>query len=102
MRQVIEGKVFDTSTAQLIHEWSSGHYAGDFHRQEEALYRTRGGVYFLHGEGGALSPWSVAVGDRRSGGERIIPMTAEEALEWAEEHGAPAKVIEATFDVVEA
>jgi len=103
MRQVIEGRVFDTSTAQLVHEWSSGHYRGDFHRAEEALYKTKKGAYFIAGEGGALSSWSVPVGDNgRGGSSGIRPLTEVEARTWCEEHEAPASIIEKYFTVEEA
>lgn len=102
MRQVINGKVYDTETAELVHEWSNGHYAGDFHRTEETLYRTPRGAYFLHGEGGALSPYSVPVGNWRGGGSEIRPLTEPEALAWLEGKGAPAEVIEGLFQVEEA
>ncbi|MDP2956717.1 MAG: hypothetical protein Q8N53_09870 [Longimicrobiales bacterium] len=103
MRQVIEGKVYDTETAERIHQWGNGHNAGDFHRCQEALYRTSRGAYFLAGEGGALSPWSVPVGNNgRGGGSGIRPLTEEEARTWLEEHEADAETIEAHFTVEEA
>lgn len=102
MRKVIEGNVYDTNAAAIIHSWDSGHYAGDFHRVQEALYVTPNGAYFLHGEGGALTGYAVSVGDMRGAGDALVPMTEAEALTWLEEHDADASTIERLFTVEEA
>ena len=55
MKQVIEGKRYDTETATKIGEGGGKAYPGDFHYYSEALYVTKKGSYFLAGEGGPLS-----------------------------------------------
>lgn len=102
MRRIIGALAYDTKTAELIHEWSSGHYTNDFHRLEETLYRTEAGAFFVHGEGGALTAYATHHGDTRGAGSAITPLTDSEAREWLETHNAPAGVIEALFDVEEA
>ena len=86
MKKVINGKMYDTETAQLMGEWDNGLYGNDFGRCEEALYRKKTGEYFLYGYGGPLSAYAVSYGNETSGGEAIKPLTYKEAQEWAEEN----------------
>lgn len=86
MYKVINGKRYNTDTAQLMGEHSYG-YPGDFDYVSEELYRKQTGEFFIHGEGGAHTSYAVAVGQNSwSGGERITPLSYAEAQKWAEEH----------------
>jgi len=91
MQKIINGKKYDTETAEEIGE---GYYSNpnDFHYFAETLYRKRTGEYFLYGEGGPASRYAVAAGQNSwMGGEKIIPLTIESAKEWAEKYlGADA------------
>lgn len=96
MKKIINGKVYDTDTA---HKLGSDSYSnpGDFHYWCEALYQKRTGEFFLHGEGGAMSRYAVAVDQSSwSGGERIMPLNFKAAQEWAEKH-LSAEAYEAAF-----
>ncbi len=101
MRAIIEGKKYDTETAELVGE-SDNLGTGvdsvtDFAFWEAGLYRTPKGRYFLAGEGGAASMFSEPVGQNaRGGGSGIIPMSKDQALEWAERHLKP-EVVEQWF-----
>jgi len=88
MRAIINRKRYDTDTATKIAFWSNGASYGDFNRCEESLYQTKGGAFFLCGEGGGLSKYACSIeGGRASGsGSEIIPLTQPEALDWCEEH----------------
>jgi hypothetical protein len=89
MKAIINGLRYDTETATHIGGASGGGYnMRDFHYWEEDLYKTpRAGRYFLAGKGGPLTRYAVAVGNNgHTGGERIIPLDADEAMRWAEEH----------------
>ncbi|MGI6784155.1 MAG: hypothetical protein ACOX5A_07985 [Aminivibrio sp.] len=87
MKQIINGKRYDTETATLIGSGGGNAYPGDFHYFSESLYRTRRGAFFLAGEGGALSHYSrPAYGGGTIGSSGIIPLSAEEALSWCETH----------------
>lgn len=97
MKAIIEGKRYDTETATELARWDSGHNPGDFHRLEETLYKTPKGSYFLHGEGGAFTQYSQPVGDNGSaGGERIVPLSESEAIDWLARHGK-VDVLETDF-----
>lgn len=103
MRKIIHGKKYDTDTANQVCDPTSpvGMYdVSDFHYYEETLYRKKTGEYFLYGWGGPLSPYSEPYGQRGSqGGERISPLTLEQAREWAERH-LTAEEYEAEFGPV--
>ena len=84
MRAIIEGKRYDTETAEEVAEYHSPHLRGDFHKFSETLYRTRRGRWFLVGEGNAASPYSARFADGRGPGKRVVPFSDEEAREWME------------------
>jgi len=94
MRKIINGRTYNTETSKRIGQWSNGHYTNDFAYCSEDLYKNTKGAYFLHGEGGAMSKYAARSGDNSGWGEEIIPMTAEEAQEWAEEHDTDAYIAE--------
>ena len=86
MKKIINGKVYDTATAQGVGEWSNPYTRRDFNWVEETLYRKRTGEFFIFGEGGPRSQYAKEVGTRQwASGERIMPLTWDEAREWAEE-----------------
>lgn len=87
MKKVIDGRIYDTDKAEQIGTWWSSQDVRSFTHCEETLYRKRTGEYFLYGWGGPQSKYSRAVGQNEwSGGEKIEPLTSEEARRWAEEH----------------
>lgn len=85
MKKIINGKVYDTSTAEELGSWTNGASTSDFTYAEETLHRKKTGEYFLHGKGGAATRYSTISGDTRSAGEAIKPLTYEKAQKWAEE-----------------
>ena len=85
MKKTIEGKRYDTDTAECIAKFSKGNY-NDFHHVCEQLYQTKKGEWFIHGEGGAMSGYAESDGNLSSGGEAIFTVTEEEAFEWLQKH----------------
>ena len=102
MKQVIEGKVYNTETAEEIAEWGNGLGCSDFRHCDEKLYKTKKGAFFLAGEGGPMSKYSRACGDMTGGGEGIIPLSEDDAREWCESHDVDADEIETLFKIEEA
>lgn len=100
MRKIINGRVYNTETSKKIGMWHNNRYTNDFSYCAETLYKNTRGAYFLYGEGGPLSKYATISGDNRGWGETIIPMTADEAQKWAEEH-LNAEEYEAEFGVQE-
>lgn len=87
MKKIIKGKVYDTEKARFLALWKNYGSWRDFNHIEESLYQKKTGEFFLHGEGGPSTKYAETVGQNSwSGGERIMPMTYEEAQKWAEKH----------------
>ena len=87
MKKIINGKVYDTNSANNVGGWANNRSVTDFDYCSETLYRKRTGEFFLYGEGGAMSKYSVSRGNNSwSGGEMIIPLSYEAAQKWAEKH----------------
>ena len=100
MKKIINGRRYDTDTAK---ELGSDSYSNrmDFSFWCETLYRKSTGEFFLYGEGGPNSRYAESVGlNSWSGGERIMPMSLEEAQSWAEKH-LSADEYESIFGVIE-
>lgn len=87
MKKVIEGKLYNTETANLLGGNTNGLGGTDLNFISEELYLTKSGAYFLYGEGGANTRYSVSVGNNSwSGSEQIYPMSPQSAREWAEKN----------------
>lgn len=85
MRKIINGRMYDTETAQFLAEWEA--HKHNFNWVRERLYRKKTGEYFLHGEGGPASCWGQQVDNNSyTGGEDIVPMSEANARAWAEKH----------------
>lgn len=100
MKKVLtfEGKrrSYDTDTAKLLGEGGNGLSVRDFSHVREALYVTKVGAYFIHGEGGPMSKYSVQTDTNSwSGGSRITPITLDQAKEWAEKNMTGEEYIDA-------
>lgn len=89
MKKIIGSKKYNTETAKQVGEpWSpAGFGPSDFEWYEETLYRKRTGEYFLCGQGGPMSRYAEAYGQSGwTGGERIMPLSYDQAKDWAEQH----------------
>ena len=101
MKKIINGKLYDTATAEFIGSYDNGGTPSDFDYVEETLYRKKNGEFFIHGMGGARSKYSVVSSDGwHSGGEKITPKDEAAAKKWSEEHISADKYIE-VFGAVE-
>lgn len=85
MKKIIDGKTYNTETAECLGEYSYG-IPGDYHYYSEGLYRSQKGTYFIYGEGGALSKYARLIGNHQTGGDGLNVISEEEALKWAEHH----------------
>ena len=84
MKRIIDGKRYNTETAQEVATSWNGYARNDFNFCEETLYRTPRGNWFIYGNGGPMSPYNRSVGDLTAGDERIVPVDAERARSWLE------------------
>lgn len=89
MKKIIDGKKYDTDTAQQIAEYSNMTDVRDFHYTCETLYRKRTGEYFIYGEGGPMTQYAESRGQNLwSGGQSISPVDYDTAREWMEGHAS--------------
>lgn len=87
MKKIINGKVYDTTTAKEMASYSNAGSWRDFSHYEETLYLKKTGEFFLFGEGGPMTRYARTIGQNEwSGGKHIEPLTYKAAKEWAEEH----------------
>lgn len=86
MKKVIKGRLCNTETAKLVGEYEYGQ-CGDLDWWCEQLFRTKSGVYFIAGEGGARSAYGKQTSyNSWSSGEDIVIVSEQEAREWAENY----------------
>jgi hypothetical protein len=103
MKKIIDGKRYDTETADLIASAESRHNRGDFKWGHETLYRTVEDQYFIAGEGHAMSRWAQALdGNSRGADSGLELLTDIEALEWCERNDIDADVIAEHFAIEDA
>ncbi len=99
MKSIRNGKRYDTETAiEVIHSSYTGSRS-NFQWWEATLYKTpRAGRFFLAGKGNGMSRFATRHPDGGfSEGEGIIPLTKEDALEWAEQENLDIDTFELYF-----
>lgn len=84
MKKIINGKLYDTDTANCVGDWCNTSNGSNFTYYHESLYRKRTGEYFLYGYGGPYSKYALH-GDDKGYSKVIIPLKYEAAQKWAEE-----------------
>lgn len=86
MKKIINGKCFNTETADVIGSFEYG-VSGDFTHVVECLYRTKKGQFFMYYEGGPMSKYAVSHGNNSTSGSYGIDLIDDEAAKkWAEKH----------------
>lgn len=102
MKRTVDGKTYNTETANFIASWSNDLGWSDFRHVEEDLYVTGRGNFFLCGKGGPSSHYARSCGSNTwSEGSGIITLTREEALEWCEIRDEQDAIEEHFADLVE-
>lgn len=87
MKKIINGAVCNTATAKLLGSFDNGERPGDIGYVKESLYRTKSGIFFLHGEGGAGTRYARQTEPNHwRSGEALSIFSLKAAQAWAEEH----------------
>lgn len=86
MKKVINGKRYNTESARYIGEYNAPYATNDFNWYCETLYLKQTGEFFLHGEGNALTRYAEQYIDGVGYGEKLMPLTDDEARKWVEEN----------------
>lgn len=95
MIKVIDGKRYNTETAELVFEYSNGLPLSDFRYRSKVLYCTAKGNWFIHHVGGAMTDMAVSVGNNgRGGSEDIEPVDAEDAFGFLQAHSDDQQALE--------
>lgn len=104
MKQVINGKMYNTETAEEVCHVSNNLGSRDFSGFSFTLYKTKKGSYFAAGEGGPMTMFARPAGNMTSGGSGIIPLDVSDALRYAESSNSDAdsETIAKYFTVEEA
>jgi hypothetical protein len=102
MKQVINGKLYDTESAEQLAKYAPVKDRQDFNFLKEVLYKTEKGSYFIHGQGGPKTKYAKKKGSTTSGSSEIRPLTDEEALSWCEDKQLDGEVVASEFsDLIE-
>lgn len=87
MKKIIRGRVYDTSSAAPKAIWRTHDAEVSVHYICETLYQKHSGEFFLHCVGGAGTEYAETTSyGERVHGERIIPLTLDEADAWKKAH----------------
>ena len=100
MRMIINGRKYDTETADCIGSFDNGRSYTDFRHLSESLFRKKNGEFFLYGSGGPMTEYKEPVGNMWTSGETLIPLSVDEAKAWAEEY-CSVETYEEVFGEVE-
>jgi hypothetical protein len=102
MKAIIDGKRYDTATAERVCGLSCTFFPNDFGWHDTDLYRTKNGAWFLAGEGNAASMWAQPVtGGGRGSGQGIRPISDDEARRILEDENQTS-ALERHFKIEEA
>lgn len=95
MVKVINGKRYNTDTAEEIYCHGNGRSYRDFGYRYKTLYRTKSGAWFLHHEGGAMTDMATRCGNSYSGGADIEAISEDDAYKFLEAHSDSDKAAKA-------
>jgi|SRR5215472_2324909 len=102
MKRIIDGKRYDTDTAEHVAEVGNDYNRSDFRWEVSNVYTTKRAAWFIAGKGGPMSRWARKVegGGTWTDGEGLEVLTQDEARELLEQHNA-IEALEQYFEVEE-
>jgi hypothetical protein len=100
MKKVIDGKIYNTDTAQRICTLPCNADGDSFKEHYTSLYRTKNGNYFLEGDGGAATMWARSVGNAKIWGSGLRQIDTAEAMQHAcSANLSPEEMLAAGFEL---
>lgn len=84
MRKVINGRAYDTETAEMIADIGNDLPRDDAFWDRTQLYRTKKGAFFIQGEGGGNTRWGVRIPAGYIDGAGLLAIDEEEARRLVE------------------
>ena len=52
-KKIINGRMYNTDTTEVLGSWDNGYPRGDFSFEEQTLHKKKTGEYFVYYSGGA-------------------------------------------------
>ena len=103
MKKIIDGKRYDTDTAEHLCSLPSVEDTTNFNWHATSLYQTKKGTFFIAGEGNAFSLWAErdAGENSWSSGRGLRAVTAAEARQHMESANCGAEAFAAASLSVE-
>jgi len=95
MIKVIDGKRYNTDTAEHVYGHDNGRGSSDFRWRTKDLYRTKSGAWFLVHEGGPLTDMACQVAGGLGYGEDLEAITENDAYGFLQAHSTDDKAQEA-------
>lgn len=92
MKAIVNGRIYNTDTADVVCDVSYGWSGSDLNWHETILYRTKNGAFFLAGKGGPRSMWAQRHGGASSNGSGLRVIDFDEARARMEAAGCPEHV----------
>lgn len=81
MIRIINGKKYDTNTAEIIAEYSDGDYiTNHYYFLSETLYRKKNGEFFILADGGGMTVYATS--------PEIFTISFDDAKKWVETHAS--------------
>ena len=93
-KKIINGRMYNTDTTEVLGSWDNGCPRGDFSFEEQTLHKKKTGEYFVYAYGGVQSNFGDCYGGHDCSGEKFIPMSVEQAQQWSEEYLTVEKYVE--------
>lgn len=87
MRKIVNGVLYDTTTAKHLGDWQSSSDSSSPDYCVLALYQKSNREFFLACSGNGTEHYVYHISDGFAGCTKsIVPLSPEDALEWAEDH----------------
>lgn len=92
MKAIINARIYNTETADVVCDISQGWKGSDLDWHETGLFRTKNGTFFVAGRGGPRSMWAERHGRSCSAGSGLRVVDLDEARGHMEAVGCPEEV----------
>ncbi len=94
MKWLLNQQLYDSTKATLIASWSNGLSYKDPSFEEENLYKTNAGAFFLVGNRLSVAGQSASIDDK------CLPLTKQRSLEWCQKRHQPEAAAEHLTEIL--
>ena len=86
MLKIIDGKRYNTETAEQVLFHNNGKYQNDFGYRSTTLFRTNNGAWFIRHYGGPFTDMATSAGNGLGWGEELEPVSDDAAFKFLQSH----------------